>query len=60
VTPLLGFSWGFHISNDKKIALEYITALTAADWKTHLPILRTSYKKWKFTEMLTLVSQVNN
>ena len=53
VTPLLGFSWGFHISDDKHIELKPTTVLTAADWGSHLPYLRNCYKEWEFTEMLT-------
>jgi hypothetical protein len=53
VTPLLGFAWGFHISDDKHIALTPITSLTAADWESHLPYLRDCYKEWEFKEMLT-------
>jgi hypothetical protein len=52
VTPLLGFSWGFHIFDDKHIELKPITPLTAADWESHLPYLRKCYKKWQFKEML--------
>ena len=52
VTPLLGFSWGFHIVDDKNIALKPITALTAADWQAHLPYLSDCYRAWQFTEML--------
>ena len=52
VTPLLGFSWGFHIFNKENIELKPITSLTAADWEAHLPYLRKCYKKWQFKEML--------
>ena len=54
VTPLLGFAWGFRIFADKYIALTPITALTAADWESHLPYLRDCYPAWEFMEMLTL------
>jgi hypothetical protein len=53
VTPLLGFAWGFHVSDDKNIALIPITSLTAVDWESHLPYLRDCYKEWEFKEMLT-------
>jgi len=53
VTPLLGFSWGFHVTDDKHIELKPITVLTVADWESHLPYLRDCYKEWEFTEMLT-------
>jgi hypothetical protein len=53
VTPLLGFSWGFHIADDKNTELKPITVLTAADWDAHLPYLRDCYSEWQFTEMLT-------
>lgn len=52
VTPLLGFAWGFHVFDDKNIELTQLTSLTAADWESHLPYLRDSYKEWEFTEML--------
>src|SRR6185503_5401037 len=52
VTPLLGFAWGFHISDDKNIELKPIKVLTIADWESHLPYLRNCYKEWEFTEML--------
>ena len=52
VTPLLGFSWGFHIFNADNIVLKPITSLTAADWEAHLPYLRKCYKKWQFKEMM--------
>jgi hypothetical protein len=51
VIPLLGFSWGFHIFDEKNIELKPITALTGADWESHLPYLRKCFKKWKFEEM---------
>jgi hypothetical protein len=52
VMPLLGFSWGFHIFEEKHIELKPITPLTAADWESHLSYLRKCYKKWQFKEML--------
>ena len=54
VTPLLGFAWGFHITDDGNIVLEPVVSLTAADWASHLPYLRDSYSEWKFKEMQTL------
>jgi hypothetical protein len=51
VTPLLGFSWGFHVFDEKNIVLKPVTHLTAADWQAHLPYLRESYTQWQFTEM---------
>jgi hypothetical protein len=51
VTPLLGFSWGFHIIDEKKIELKPVTVLTAADWASHLPYLRDCYHDWSFKEM---------
>jgi hypothetical protein len=51
VMPLLGFSWGFHISNHGGITMDSLVSLTAADWESHLPYLRTSYPDWSFTEM---------
>lgn len=52
VTPLLGFSWGFHIADDGIVTLEEVAALTAADWESHLPYLRETYADWQFREML--------
>jgi hypothetical protein len=52
VTPLLGFSWGFHVFDENNILLKPVTPLTAADWETHLPYLRDCYKEWQFVEML--------
>ena len=51
VTPLLGFSWGFHVADDGSVALKPVTSLTAADWESHLPYLRRCYPEWQFTEM---------
>ena len=51
VTPLLGFSWGFHIADDGSVALEDVVALTTVDWEAHLPYLRDTYPDWQFTEM---------
>ncbi len=51
VTPLLGFSWGFHVHDEKHIELKPITPLTAADWEAHLPYFHKYYKKWKFQQM---------
>jgi hypothetical protein len=51
VTPLLGFSWGFHIADDGIVTLEEITPLTAADWHSHLPYLSNSYPGWTYTGM---------
>jgi hypothetical protein len=51
VTPLLGFSWGFHVTDDTRIELKPVTALTAADWEAHLPYLRTCYQQWQFKAM---------
>ena len=51
VTPLLGFSWGFHISEDANVKLHPIASLSAADWESHLPYLRDCYPEWHFTVM---------
>ncbi len=51
VTPLLGFSWGFHIADDGDVTLNPLTSLTATDWESHLPYLRECYPDWSFTEM---------
>jgi hypothetical protein len=52
VTPLLGFSWGFHITDNAQVRLDPIASLTAADWESHLPYLRECYPEWTFTKML--------
>lgn len=49
VTPLLGFSWGFDITDDKDIAMKPTTVLAAADWEAHLPYLRACYPDWRFS-----------
>jgi len=53
VTPLLGFSWGFHVVDEKNITLKPAAPLTPADWASHLPYLRDTYQEWQFTEMAT-------
>ncbi len=57
VTPLLGFAWGFHVTDDGNIALEPITSLTAADWEAHLPYLHDCYAGWQFMEMSATIDQ---
>jgi hypothetical protein len=51
VTPLLGFSWGFHIADDRTVTLDPVSPLTAADWESHLSYLRDCYPEWRFTKM---------
>jgi hypothetical protein len=41
------------VADDKDTTLKPVTALTAADWESHLPYLRDCYKEWQFTEMQT-------
>jgi len=50
VRPLLGFSWGFHVTDDGNVTLDLIASLRAADWESHLPYLRQCYPEWHFTE----------
>ena len=52
VTPLLGFSWGFQVFDEKNIVLKPVTSLTAADWQEHVPYLCECYKEWQFREMV--------
>ena len=52
VSPLLGFSWGFHIFDRDNIMLKPVTPLASSDWAAHLHYLRDTYKEWQFTEML--------
>jgi hypothetical protein len=54
VTPLLGFSWGFHIADDGNVTLDPIASLAAADWQSHLPYLHECYPEWTFKEMLSI------
>jgi hypothetical protein len=49
VVPVLGFAWGFD-ERAGSMALRNIARLAAADWDTHLPILRASYPRWTFTD----------
>jgi len=49
VTPLLGFSWGFHVADDGDVTLDPIARLTPVDWESHLPYLRDSYGGWSFS-----------
>jgi hypothetical protein len=51
VTPLLGFSWGFHVSDVGTVALDPIASLRTADWESHLSYLYDCYPGWNFTEM---------
>ena len=53
VTPLLGFSWGFHIADDGAVRLQDIAPLTAPDWHSHLPYLHDTYPEWQFRKMLS-------
>lgn len=55
VTPLLGFSWGFHISNSRNVTLDPIASLTAADWESHIPYLQDCYPQWNFVEMIETI-----
>ena len=48
VTPLLGFSWGFHVAEGGNVTLDPVAALTAADWESHLSYLRACYPEWRF------------
>ncbi|OIJ88297.1 hypothetical protein [Streptomyces colonosanans] len=50
VLPLTGFSWGFDIGSDSRIALQPVQTLTSMDWDAHLPYLGTSYPGWVFDE----------
>jgi hypothetical protein len=48
VRPLLGFTWGFQVGEDKRTTLAPVASLTAVDWETHLPYLRDCYPEWEF------------
>jgi hypothetical protein len=53
VLPLVGFAWGFDAPNGT-IELLAIARLTTSDWDAHLPVLRSSYPLWTFTEHTAL------
>jgi hypothetical protein len=59
VTPLLGFSWGFHIADNGSVTLQDVAALGAADWQSHLSYLRDTYPEWQFTEMMAAGADYN-
>jgi hypothetical protein len=54
VVPLLGFSWGFGLSDDA-VQLRDIRPLTRRDWIDHLAVLRESYPApgWTFADDAT-------
>src|SRR6266540_3636270 len=52
VTPLLGYSWGFHIADDGNVTLHPIASLTATDWEAHILYLQDCYPEWSFVEMI--------
>jgi len=54
VTPLLGFSWGFHVLDHGNVKLEPVAILSAVDWERHLPYLRECYPEWRFMGMLAI------
>jgi hypothetical protein len=56
VTPLLGFSWGFHVADAGNVTLDPVSPLTAADWESHLLYLRDCYPEWRFTEMSATIT----
>jgi hypothetical protein len=56
VTPLLGFSWGFHVWDNGNVKLEPVASLTSAAWESHLPYLRECYPGWRFMEMLAITN----
>ena len=47
VQAIVGFSWGFTISNDD-ITLAPPKVLEPGAWDSHLDLLRTSYPDWIF------------
>ncbi|MGW6688264.1 hypothetical protein [Streptomyces sp. NPDC054961] len=48
VLPLVGFSWGFDVDADGRIALKPVQALSPEDWEAHLSYLGTSHPGWVF------------
>lgn len=50
VIPLVGFSWGFTIDEQRAITLLPPSRLTAVEWHAHLPYLRRCYPNWEFSE----------
>jgi hypothetical protein len=53
VAPLLGFSWGFVISDGGGVTLMPVRRLMAGDWDAHLPYLRRGYPEWEFAAAVT-------
>ncbi len=58
VTPLLGFSWGFHVADNGDVTLDPITLLSGSDWESHLPYLRDCYPDWQFMEMSVIADEL--
>jgi hypothetical protein len=58
VTPLLGFSWGFHVSDAGAVELDPVASLTSSDWESHLPYLHESYPDWRFKAMAINASEL--
>jgi hypothetical protein len=47
VSPVAGFCWGFDFLGGE-VTIRQPAALTPADWRAHLPLLRTSFPRWQF------------
>ncbi|MBV9380793.1 MAG: hypothetical protein JOY82_23055 [Streptosporangiaceae bacterium] len=52
VRAIAGFAWGFGIAA-ATITIHRPRPLTAADWDSHLPLLRDHYPRWAFDEGFT-------
>ncbi|WP_229886860.1 hypothetical protein [Streptomyces subrutilus] len=48
VLPVAGFSWGFGVGADGRVAPHAVRALAPADWAGHLPRLRAACPGWVF------------
>lgn len=48
VLPLLGFSWGFTISDHGEVTIEPVKQLESPGWSGHVPFLEATYPGWTF------------
>lgn len=48
VLPVLGFSWGFTISDRTEVTMEPVNQLDSGDWAVHLPFLEAKHPGWTF------------
>jgi len=48
VNALLGFSWGFDITELGDVQVRPVARLTGEQWNEHVPYLGQTYPGWKF------------